>query len=104
MIRSKLSHGQLAGFVSLPICTLVGGVIGLGLAYMLVRQFVIAALLLVAVSLCCLALNGALWKAQVNRYGPDPSEYVLYYPPLICSALALVLAVIAATKLCHKVH
>ncbi len=98
MFKPGLSHGQQAGFVSLPICTLVCGTIGLGLAFMLVRRYLIAACMLFAVAFCSSAIVGALWQSQVSSRGSDPSEYVLYYPPLVCSAVALLLAVIAAIQ------
>lgn len=98
MIQSKISLGQQAGLVSLPICTLVCGSIGLGLVFMLIRRYLTAACILFAVGLCSSVIICALWKSQVSKYGEDSSEYVLYYPPLVCSAVALLLALIAVSQ------
>lgn len=50
----------------------------------------------VTVSLCGWAINNAFWSDQITRYGPDPSEAVLYYPPLACSGIALFTAAVVA--------
>lgn len=87
-----LSYGQQAGLISLPMCTLISAATGLGVAFTIARRYVTSVLLLLAVSLCGWAINNSLWNDQIKRYGPDPSEAVLYYPPLVCSELALVTA------------
>jgi hypothetical protein len=91
-----LSYGQQAGIISLPMCTLICAATGLGIAFTISRQYVTSVLLLLAVSLCGWAINNSLWNDQIKRYGPDPSEAVLYYPPLACSGIALSTAVIIA--------
>jgi len=91
-----LSYGQQAGLISLPMCTLISAATGLGVAFTIARQYVTSVLLLLVVSLCGWATNNSLWNDQIKRYGPDPSEAVLYYPPLVCSGIALFTAVIVA--------
>lgn len=92
-----LSYGQQAVLVSLPLCTLTSAVIGLGLAFAMARKYVMSISLLLAVSLCSWAINNSYWNDQIKRYGPDPSEAVLYYPPLACSGIAILIAAIVAT-------
>lgn len=91
-----LSYGQQAGLISLPMCTLISAAIGLGLAFSIVRQFATSIVLLLLVSLSGWAINNSFWNDQIRRYGPDPSESVLYYPPLACSGIALFAATIVA--------
>ena len=91
-----LSYGQQAVLISLPMCTLMNAATGLGIAFKIAGQYVSSVLLLLAVSLCGWAINNSLWNDQIRRYGPDPSEAVLYYPPLACSGIALFTAVIVA--------
>lgn len=92
----SLSYGQQAGLISLPMCTFISAATGLGIAFTITRQYVTSVLILLVVSLCGWAINHSLWSAQVRRYGPDPSEAVLYYPPLACSGIALCIAVMVA--------
>jgi hypothetical protein len=65
-------------------------------AFTIRRQYVTSVLLLLAVAFCGWAINNSLWTDQIKRYGPDPSEAVLYCPPLACSGLALFTAMIVA--------
>jgi len=94
--ESILSYGQQAGLISLPMCTLISAATGLGVAFTIARQYVTSILLLLAVSISGWAINNSLWNDQIKRYGPDPSEAVLYYPPLACSGISLFTAVIVA--------
>lgn len=91
-----LSYGQQAGLISIPMCTLICAATGLGVAFTIGRQYVTSVLLLLAVAFCGWAINNSLWNDQIKRYGPDPSEAVLYYPPLACSGLALFTAMVVA--------
>ncbi len=91
-----LSYGQQAGLISLPMCTLISAATGLGVAFTIGRQYVTSVLLLLAVAFCGWAINNSLWNDQIKRYGPDPSEVVLYYPPLACSGFALFTAMVVA--------
>ena len=98
-----LSYGQHAGLISLPMCTLISAAIGLGLAFSIIRQYATSILILLLVSLSGWAINNSLWNDQIRTYGPDPSEAVLYYPPLACSGIALfIAAVVAARALLEK--
>ncbi len=89
-------YGQQAGLISLPMCTLICAAIGLGLALSIVRQYAAAILMLLLVSLSSWAINDSFWSDQIKRHGPDPSEAVLYYPPLACSACSLCTATLIA--------
>lgn len=88
-----LSYGQQAALISLPMCTLTIAAIGLGLAFAVYGQFKISIILLLLVSLSVRTVNNSNWNYQIRTYGPDPSEAVLYYPPLACSGMALLTAV-----------
>lgn len=89
-----LSYGQQAFYVSQPLCVLIGGGIGLGVALLLVRLPFVSFLTLALVSYGGWYSNNSLWNNQIARYGRDPSEFVLYYPPMAFSLLALIAAVI----------
>jgi hypothetical protein len=69
---------------------------GFGVAFTIGRKYVTSVLLLLAVAFCGWAINNSLWNDQIKKYGPDPSEAVLYYPPPACSGLALFTAMIVA--------
>ncbi len=91
-----LSYGQQFGLISLPICTMIGAAIGLGFAFSVARRYTVSILLLLLVSLAGWTLNNSFWNDQIARYGRDPSEAVLYYPPIALSGLALIAAVFVA--------
>jgi hypothetical protein len=91
-----LSYGQQFGLISLPICIMIGAAIGLGFAFSVARRYAVSILLLLLVSLAGWALNNSFWNDQIARYGRDPSETVLYYPPLALSGLAFIAAVLVA--------
>ena len=91
-----LSYGQQFGLISLPICTMIGTAIGLGFAFSVARRYTVSILLLLLVSLAGWTLNNSFWNDQIARYGRDPSEAVLYYPPLVLSGLAFITAVLVA--------
>jgi hypothetical protein len=90
----RLSYGQQAGLISLPICTMIGAAIGLGFAFAIVRRYMVSIALLLLVSLCGWCIVNVMWNDQIARYGRDPSEVVLYYPPMAFSMLALAAAFI----------
>lgn len=91
-----LSYGQQFGLISLPICTMIGAAIGVGFAFSVARRYTVSILLLLLVSLAGWTLNNSFWNDQIARYGRDPSEAVLYYPPLALSGLAFITAVLVA--------
>jgi hypothetical protein len=95
-IESILTYGQQAGLISLPMCTLICAAIGLALAFSFIRQYAIAILILLLASMSGWAINNSFWSDQIRTHGPDPSEVVLYYPPLECSGMALSTAAIVA--------
>jgi len=103
-IEPVLSYGQQAGLISLPMCTLICAAIGLALAFSFIRQTGTAILILLLASLSGWAINNSFWNDQIRTHGPDPSEAVLYYPPLACSGMAVSTAAIVAvwTLVAHR--
>ena len=87
------SHGQQAILISLPICTLISVSIGISLAFLVVRQRLIAAFLFSLIAIVGYVVTCSLWNAQIAQYGRDPSEIVLYHPPIGYSAVSAILAV-----------
>jgi hypothetical protein len=79
-----LSYGQQAGLISLPMCTLICAATGFGVAFTIGRKYVTSVLLLLAVAFSGWAINNSLWNDKIKKYGPDPSEAVLYYPRPAC--------------------
>ncbi len=88
-----LTYTQQAGFIILPLCTLLGAAIGFSIAPAFVGRFIVSSILLIVTSLCGTAIVVAMWISQIATYGRDPSEVVLYYPPLCYCAAAFVVAV-----------
>ncbi|MEM6330914.1 MAG: hypothetical protein AAF790_11775 [Planctomycetota bacterium] len=88
----RLSYGQQAALISLLITTLIGFCVGLGAAMALGRQRAFSICVLLATGVAGCALIAMLWGNQVARYGRDPSEAVLYYPPLVAALLAMAAA------------
>ena len=88
-----LSYGQQAGLISLPISTMIGSAIGFGIALSVARKYVISVIALFAVAFLGSAVVGSMWSDQVAQYGRDPSEVVLYYPPMAAALLSLAIAV-----------
>lgn len=84
-----LSYGQEAGLISLPLCTMIGAAIGAALAIATMGYMVLSAGWLLFTAMGGSAIVCALWASQVASYGRDPSEMVLYLPPLGICALAL---------------
>lgn len=99
-IEPVLSYGG----PSLPMCTLICTAIGLALAFSFIRQTGTAILILLLASLSGWAINNSFWNNQIRTHGPDPSEAVLYYPPLACSEIAVSTAAIVAvwTLIAHR--
>ena len=89
-----LSYGQQAVLISLPFCTVIGCAIGFGVAFLLVRRYLVSIVLLFVVSLISWGMVNSMWRDQIKHYGRDPSEVVLYYPPLAFSVLALAIALL----------
>jgi pimeloyl-ACP methyl ester carboxylesterase len=88
----RLSYGQQFGLISLPLCTLMGAALGFGIALSLARRYLISVVLLVLAALIGWGIVTSMWNEQIARYGRDPSEVVLYYPPLGISILSLAVA------------
>jgi len=87
-----LSYGQEAGLISLPLCTMIAAAIGFGVALARARRYFASIIMLVLVWYSGSAIVNSIWNNQIARYGRDPSEIVLYWPPLAFSLLALVAA------------
>jgi len=92
----RLSHGIQAGLISLPLCMIVGAAIGIGIAFAIVRRRLISIVLLLLAALGNWRVVNSMWDEQIKRYGRDPCEAVLYYPPLGFSILAVVAALAVA--------
>ena len=59
--------------------------------------------LLLLVALIGTATILRIWHQQIAQYGPDPSEMVLFYPPLVLCALAAFGSVcVAAMGVAHR--
>jgi hypothetical protein len=87
-----LSYGSHFILIILPLCALIGAAIGLGGLLAIKRRYWSAIILLLLVALDSLGGVNAMWNEQIARYGQDPSAIVLFYPPLVLSGLALVVA------------
>jgi hypothetical protein len=90
----RLSYGQQAGLISLPICTIIGAAIGLGVSLAFAGRYLVAIVLLILMWLSSWRIMNSMWSDQILRYGRDPSEAVLYFPPIAFSFLALLVALI----------
>jgi hypothetical protein len=66
------------------MCTLICAATGFGVAFTIGRKYVTSVLLLLAVAFSGWAINNSLWNDKIKKYGPDPSEAVLYYPRPAC--------------------
>ncbi|MEQ8850027.1 hypothetical protein [Botrimarina sp.] len=91
-----LSYGQQAALFSLPLCTFLGAAIGLSLSLAVLRRYAESILVALIAGLGGCVFVMSSWMDQINRYGRDPSEMVLYYPPLAASALALLVGAASA--------
>ena len=89
-----LSYGQQAALFSLPICTIMGNVIGFSVALSVARKYLRAIAFLLGAGLYATAVVILLWNIQIAQYGRDPSEIVLYYPPLTAALSALIVSVL----------
>ena len=90
-----LSYGQQACLISMPLCAIMGAMIGLSVAFVVGRQaFIGAALSFITGCIGALSVN-SLWSDQVSQYGRDYSEIVLFYPPMGAAMLCWLCATIA---------
>ena len=88
-LSPTLSYGQQAGLISLPLCTIIGTAIGFSVALSRARRYFASIVMLVLVWYSGSTVVNSMWNDQIARYGRDPSEIVLYWPPLAFSMLAL---------------
>ena len=84
-----LSYGQAAGLVSLPISTIIGAASGFAVAFAWTGRWLVSSALLLLVAIIGASAVLRVWNQQIAHYGRDPSEMVLFYPPL---ALCLIVA------------
>ena len=91
----SLSYGQMAMLIPLPICTIIG-VSGFATPLAAVRWHLTSITLLLLVWFWAFGTINTMWNDQIAVYGSDPSEAVLFYPPLAFANSALVAAVIVA--------
>lgn len=86
---SMLSYGQEAMLISLPQCTVLGAGLGIAAAFLRVKHRLAGTTILCLVASLGTLNTASRWSAQIAVYGRDPSEIVLYYPPLAICSLAL---------------
>lgn len=82
----------------MPLCTVIGAVIGLGIALAMARLHALAICILLASGSVGCSLITSIWNRQIARYGRDASEFVLYYPPMGACALAMLVAGVMVGK------
>jgi hypothetical protein len=70
----------------------------LGFAFAAVRRWgrLTASLILAAASVVGAAIVGYVWLDQFHRYGLDPSDGIVFVPPLAMAAACMVLAAVLA--------
>lgn len=87
-----LSYGQQFGIVMLPLAALLGCSAGASFAVMrwwaTIAALAFPALIAVFVTM--------LWKSSFTCYGADPSDWVLYVPLLVGSAICIPLNIVLA--------
>lgn len=86
----KLSYGATAALITLPICTVLGAATGFAIAFVWVHRWWVCSILLLLIALLGMAIVLPMWNQQLARYGRDPSEMILFYPPLMLCGLAIV--------------
>lgn len=89
---SVRQHAMEGIVVSMPICLLMGVAIGVALAFAAVRFRLIAVgiLLLATVAGGVVTMNS--WSHYVAVNGRDPSEKLLYYPPIVLVVISCLMA------------
>ncbi|HBE68798.1 MAG TPA: hypothetical protein DDW52_11685 [Planctomycetaceae bacterium] len=95
-IEPVLPYGQTAAFLSLPLCTLVLASTGVAIALALTQSLRASIGALIHVFAIGSGITCLFWASQVRQFGRDPSEYVLFLPPLVCSLCPLFVAAIIA--------
>ena len=96
--QPALSYGQEAVLFTMPLCTVIGAVIGLGIALAMARLHALAICILLASGNVGCSLITSIWNQQIARYGRDASEFVLYYPPMAACAIAMLVAGVLVGK------
>ena len=97
---SSTAYGQMFGLFSMPICVALGGAIGVAIALAGISRFgwATAVLLLTSVTCCVVVIH--VWDGQIADYGRDPTDIIVYYPPLgFCAVAAAVMIGILAAGL-----
>ena len=90
----SLSYGQTAMFISLPLCTVIAASTGFALAFAVVRSYGMSIVLLLLICACGTGVTYGMWNDSTIQYGSDPSDAVLFYPPLGFAASACLVAIL----------
>lgn len=90
----RLTYGQQAGLITMPLCALMGAGIGFALAMATTKHSMAAAALLLANAGLGWVITSSLWNQQIEQYGRDASEIVLYYPLVAMSFVSLSFVVV----------
>lgn len=94
-IGPRITYGQMFGMVIVPMCVLIGAATGFAIAVGWLRYSLTAVFLLSTTAFLGWGYTTSMWSSQIKTYGTDPSEYVLFYPPMAMSILAAGVAVLA---------
>ena len=84
-----LSYGQMFGLIIVPLCTLIGAATGFAVGVACFRQRMLSIFLLLGTAFIGWEMTSSMWTSQISEYGPDPSEAVLFFPPLAMCIVAL---------------
>ena len=83
------SYGQLFGLIMLPLGMLLGASAGVSLALARWRNCLTGAAFNVAIPFLVSFTALQLWRSSLAEYGPNPSDWVMFVPLLLASALSL---------------
>ncbi|WP_010587894.1 hypothetical protein [Schlesneria paludicola] len=98
-----LSYGQQCGMISTPLAAFLG--VGVGVSIALLRRWglLVASVITIPIPLLVAFAATKLWESNFRRYGADPSDWILYTPLLvgsaICFAWNIAIAVVGCLRL-----
>ena len=81
----RLSYGQQAVMIMMPLAALLGAGFGTSIAFGLRTVWWLAGASVSVASVVIGAAVAGLWKYSFGRYGADPSDWILYFPLLMAS-------------------
>ena len=88
----RLSYGEKAG-LSLVLCAIMCAMIGMSLGLLVGRRAFFGTIILIASGFLGGLIVILLWSEQITNHGRDPSEIVLYYPPMSVAIACLLFAI-----------